>query len=132
MTIKIIIADDHLLMRQEILSLIQNESDMKVIGEAENGQLAVELAAKLSPQIVLMDISMPVLNGIEATRLILDANKQIKVIALSAHIQNHFALEILRAGASGYVVKDYAGKELIEAIRSVAGNHTYLSHGIMF
>jgi two-component system response regulator NreC len=129
-TIQILIADDHLLMRQGILALIQNQPDMKVIAEAEDGQSAVELAAELSPQVVLMDITMPILSGIEATRRILAANGSIKVIALSVHIQKHFVLEMLSAGASGYVLKDCAEKEVIKAIRSVAGNRTFLSHGI--
>ena len=130
MTIQILIADDHQLMRQGILALIQNQPDMKVIAEAEDGLSAVELAAELSPQVVLMDITMPVMSGIEATRRILAANGSIKVIALSVHVQKHFVLEMLSAGALGYVLKDCAGKELIKAIRRVSENHTYLSHDI--
>jgi len=130
-TIQILIADDHLLMRQGISALIQNQPDMKVMGVAENGQLAVELAAKLSPQVVLMDISMPILNGVEATHRILAANSSIKVIALSVHIQKHFILEMLSAGASGYLVKDRAEEEVIKAIRTVTANHTYLGQGVI-
>ena len=89
MAIKILVADDHMLIRQGIISVILDQLDMKVIGEAENGRLAVELAAKLSPQVVLMDISMPVLDGVEATRQILANNSAIKVIALSVHIEKH-------------------------------------------
>ena len=131
MTIQILIADDHLLMRQGVLSLIQSQPDLKVIAEAEDGLSAVELAAKLSPQVVLMDITMPILSGIEATRRILVTNSRIKVIALSVHVQKQFVLEMLSAGASGYVLKDCAEKELIKAIHCVSENHTYLSQGIL-
>jgi DNA-binding NarL/FixJ family response regulator len=127
MTIKIILVDDHKLMREGLRALIENEPNMAVIAEANEGRTAVQLAAKMSPDVVVMDVSMPDLNGIDATRRILAGGARTKVLALSMHVDRRFVTEMLNAGASGYLLKDCAFEELIHAIRTVAGNSTYLS-----
>lgn len=126
MTIKIILADDHKIMRNGLCSLLENEPDIEVVGEADDGRTAVEMALRLKPDIVVMDLAMPDLNGIEATRQITKADG-IKVLALSMHSDKRFVVGALQAGASGYVLKDCAFEELIRAIHIVATNQTYLS-----
>jgi DNA-binding NarL/FixJ family response regulator len=127
MDIRILLADDHRLMREGLRSLLEEQPDMSVVGEAENGKLAVQMAAKLMPDIVIMDISMPGLNGIDATCQILANSAKAKVIALSMHTERRTVLEMLNAGASGYLLKDCAFEEVIQAVRIVASNKTYLS-----
>ena len=127
MTTKILLADDHNLIREGLRTLISDEPNMSVIAEAEEGRTAVQLATKLSPDVVIMDISMPGLNGIEATRQILTKSPAPKVIALSMHMERRMILEMLNAGASGYLLKDCAFGEVIRAIETVMSNCTYLS-----
>jgi DNA-binding NarL/FixJ family response regulator len=127
MSIKILLADDHNLIREGLRALISEESNMTVVAEAEDGRAAVQLAAKLSPDVVIMDITMPGLNGIEATRQILSKSPAPKVIALSMHTERRMILEMLNAGASGYLLKDCAFGEVIRAIETVMSNCTYLS-----
>ncbi len=127
MGIKIVLADDHKLMREGLRSLIKEQPDMTVVAEAEDGRTAVQLTTKLLPDIVIMDISMPGLNGIEATRQILTSSADSKIIALSMHTERRVILEILNAGATGYLLKDCAFDEVIHAIQVVASNRTYLS-----
>lgn len=127
MSIRIMIADDHQIVRNGLRSLIEKELDMEVIAEADNGRNAVRLALELAPDVVIMDIAMPELNGIEATRQIIAARPRIKVIALSMHADKRYVMEMLKAGASGYILKDNAYEELARAIRTVLKNHTYLS-----
>lgn len=124
---KIIIADDHGIVREGLRSLIEKEPDMEVIGEAKDGKETVELARQLSPDVIIMDISMPNLNGIEATRLIMSENPKIKVIVLSIHAEKRIVKEILSAGAAGYVLKTYLFDELARALHSVTVNGYYLS-----
>jgi DNA-binding NarL/FixJ family response regulator len=130
MSIKILIADDHRIMRSGLRSLLDKEPDMEVVAEAENGRMTVQLARKLSPHVVIMDITMPDLNGIEATRQIVSETPDIKVVALSMHSDDQFVVEMLDAGASGYLLKDCALTELCLAIRAVVANQNYLSPGI--
>ncbi|HEY8665253.1 MAG TPA: response regulator transcription factor [Tepidisphaeraceae bacterium] len=127
MAIKVLIADDHQILREGLRILLKSEPDVQIIGEASNGRSAVELAAQHAPDIVVMDVSMPDLNGVEATRQIIEANPSIKVIALSAHSDHRLVSEILKAGASGYILKDAAFDELINAIRAVQTDQVYLS-----
>jgi len=127
MSIKILLADDHNLIREGLRALISEEPGMAVIAEAEDGRIAVQLTAKLSPDVVIMDISMPGLNGIEATRQILSKSPAPKVIALSMHMERRMILEMLNAGASGYLLKDCAFGEVIHAMEAVMSNCTYLS-----
>ncbi len=127
MTIKILLADDHKIIRDGLKSLIDNEPGMGVAAEARNGREAVKLAASLKPDIIIMDISMPDLNGIEATRQILSDNSLNKVIAFSMHSDKRFVVEMLRAGAMAYLLKDSAFEELVRAIKAVADGQIYLS-----
>src|SRR5512143_982195 len=112
MRTRIILADDHKIVRDGLRSLTEKEDDMEVGGEAKDGRTAVRMASELSAHLVLMDIAMPGLNGLEATRQIIDNAPQCKVIALSMHADKHFVIEMLKAGASGYLLKDSAFEEL--------------------
>jgi two-component system response regulator NreC len=125
--IRILIADDHKIMREGLLSLLEKQQNMEVIAEAENGRKAVQLALDKNPDIVIMDISMPELNGIEATRQILAELSETRVIALSMHSDKRFVVEMFQAGASGFLLKDCAYQELALAINTVAAHQTYLS-----
>ena len=127
---KILLADDHKITRQGLRSLLEKESDMEVVAEAEEGRSAVQLARKLTPDVVIMDVSMPDLNGIEAARQIIKSSKTIKVIALSMHSDSLFVTEMLKSGVGGYLLKDCAFEELAGAIRSVMAGKTYLSPSI--
>jgi DNA-binding NarL/FixJ family response regulator len=124
---KILIADDHGVVRQGLKALIEIEAGMQVVGEASDGQEVVQLAGQLSPDIILMDIAMPNLNGVEATRLILEDNPQIRIIALSVHSDKNFITEMLKAGASGYILKSCLFDEVLRAIQTVASGDYYLS-----
>jgi two-component system response regulator NreC len=130
MTIKIILADDHQIVRQGLRTLLTAEPDMKIVGEADNGRTTLRLVRELTPEVVIMDISMPDLNGIEATRQILSDHPGVKVIALSMHSDSLFVLNMLKSGASGYLLKDCALEELVKAIRTVVRQKTYLSPGV--
>lgn len=127
MGIRILLADDHKLLREGLRALIEEQRNMTVVAEAEDGRSAVRLAAKLSPDIIVMDISMPGLNGIDATRRITAESPGIKVIALSMHADRNFVVEMFKAGAAGYLLKDCAFEELIHAIRAVSSKKAYLS-----
>jgi len=126
-TIKILLADDHKIMRDGLHSLLEKQDDMEIIAEADNGRKAVQIAQEKKPDVVIMDISMPELNGIEATRQILSTQPNIKIIALSMHSDKRFVAGMLQAGASGFLLKDCASQELTNAIRTVARNKHYLS-----
>jgi DNA-binding NarL/FixJ family response regulator len=130
MGMKILLADDHRIMRQGLRALLQEQPAMSVVGEAENGRKAVQLAKELSPDVVIMDVTMPDMNGIEATAQIKAALPKIRVIALSIHTDRRFVVQMFKAGASGYLLKDCAFEELARAIRTVAGGQPYLSPGI--
>lgn len=125
--ISIMIVDDHGLIREGLKQMIELEDDMEVIGEALNGLLAIDLVRQRKPDVVLMDVSMPVLNGIEATRQILSNNPDVKVLALSAFSNKNFVCDMLKAGASGYLIKDCLISELVNAIRTVMRSESYLS-----
>jgi DNA-binding NarL/FixJ family response regulator len=124
---RIILADDHMAIREALRALIEEQADLEVVGEAENGRAAVRLAVERSPDVVLMDVSMPVMNGIEATRRITVKIPGVKVLGLSMHADEKLVREMLQVGASGYVLKDRADKELAEAIRAVTAGRMYLS-----
>lgn len=127
MTIKIVVAEDHTITRQGILSMLNQRSDMEVVGQAENGRQAVQIAAKLNPDVMIMDVMLPEMNGIEATRKITSANGKTKVIALSMHSDKRLVRRMLHSGASGYILKDCALNELVRGIQSVAQGLAYLS-----
>jgi len=127
MSIRILLADDHKITRQGLRLLLEKEPDMEVVAEAEDGRTAVRLVRKLLPDMVIMDVSMPDLNGMEAARQIVDESPDIKIIALSMHSDALFVTEMLRSGAAGYLLKDCAFEEFARAIRTVAAGKTYLS-----
>ncbi len=130
MSIRILIADDHKILRDGLKALVEKEPDITVVGEAETGKTAVSLAQKLSPNIIILDISMPDLNGIEAARKIIKANPNVKIVALSAHADQHFIREMMTAGAAAYILKGTAYEELVRAIREVMKGKKYLSPDI--
>jgi len=130
MSIKILLADDHKITREGLRSLVEKEEDMEVIAEAEEGRTAVKLVREVKPDVVIMDVSMPDLNGMEATRQIVNEFENIKIIALSMHSDGMFVSETLKSGASGYLLKDCAFEELSRAIRSVVDGKMYLSPSI--
>ncbi len=130
MAISILIADDHKIVREGLIALLSQHPQMQVVGEAENGRQAVQLAASLRPQVVIIDIGMPELNGIEATRQIVAEVPGAKVIALSMHSDKRFVKGMLKAGAAGYLLKYCASEELVSAIQMVMANRVYLSHDI--
>lgn len=127
MTIRVLLAEDHKLVRECLRAALETEGDIEVVAEADNGRMAVKLTADKQPNIVVMDVVMPDMNGIEATRQILAEAPGVKVLALSMHSDRRFVAGMLSAGASGYVLKDCAFEELAQAIRMVAANKTYLS-----
>jgi two-component system, NarL family, response regulator NreC len=127
MSIKIILADDHKIIREGLNALLEKNPGMEVVAEAQDGLTTVRLAKKLLPDIVIMDIGMPDMNGIDATRQIVSETKGIRIIALSMHSDRRFVLQMLKAGASGYLLKDSAFEELELAIQTVMSNQPYLS-----
>ena len=130
MIVRILIADDHKIIVDGLRSLLEKDSALKVIGQASDGLSTVRLAAALSPDLVIMDISMPGLNGIDATRRILEANPRVKIIALSMHKDGRYIAEALKSGAMGYLLKESAFDELTAAIRTVMKGRCYLSASI--
>lgn len=125
--IKIILADDHQMMREGLHRMLAEEADFDVVAEAPNGRDAVKLASELQPNVVVMDVTMPDLNGVEATRQLKALHPAVRVIGLSMHADREFVTEMLGVGASGYLLKDCAFHELVAAIRAVAAQETYLS-----
>jgi DNA-binding NarL/FixJ family response regulator len=128
--IQVLLADDHTIVRRGVRMLIDSQSDMEVAGEAGNGREAIEEARRLQPDIVVMDVSMPELNGIEGTRQICDELQNTRVIALSMHKDSVYVREILRAGARGYLLKDSDDEDLLKAIRLVSRGEAFLSPSI--
>lgn len=127
MSIRIIIADDHRLVREGLRSLLEKQPDMEVIAEAEDGRTMLKLAQEMLPNIAIMDVAMPDLNGIEATHQIRDIAPGIKVLALSMYSDRRLVAGMLSAGASGYLLKDCAFEELVQAVRTVVAGQIYLS-----
>ena len=126
MTIRIMLADDHKMIRDGLRALIEKQKNMEVVGEAADGKAAVALARKVSPDIVVIDIGMPELNGIEATRQITALPGKPKIIGLSMHSDRRYVSQMLKSGASGYLLKDSAFEELIKAISVVTKGQVYL------
>ncbi|MCX5701621.1 MAG: response regulator transcription factor [Candidatus Omnitrophica bacterium] len=127
MPIKIILADDHNMVRQAISALLEQDTVIEVVGEAADGQATLELVRNSRPDVVIMDIAMPDLNGIETTRRIIKEFPDVKVIALSVHSEKKFVFQMFKAGASGYLLKDCIFEELLSAIQVVIKNQIYIS-----
>jgi len=130
MSTRILLAEDHAIVREGLRSLLEKQTDMEIIGETEDGRKAVELVRELMPDIVIMDISMPNLNGIDATRRITSEFPDVKVIALSIHANRRFVTDMLSAGAVGYILKECMFDELVRAIKTVVTNGSYLGSKI--
>jgi len=128
--IRILLADDHAVVRQGFRLILSGQADMEIVGEAGDGNQAVEQAEKLKPDVVVMDVAMPNLNGIEATRRLAEAAPHTRVLALSMHKDSVYVREILRAGAKGYLLKDSIDRDLLDAVRAVAKGEAYLSPAI--
>ncbi len=128
--IRIVLADDHSVVRQGFRRILEAQPDMEIVGEASNGREALEEVANLTPDVVVMDVAMPELNGIEATRRIKEATPRTRVLALSMHKDSVYVREILRAGARGYLLKDAVDEDLIAAVRAVSRGEGYLSPGV--
>jgi two-component system response regulator NreC len=128
--IRLLLAEDHTLVRKGLRALLADEADIEIVAEANDGREAVRLAEELQPDLVLMDFSMPGLNGLEATRLIKHRIPAVKVLVLTRHASEEYVFQILRAGASGYVVKSAAPGELVSAIRAVYRGDSFLSPAI--
>lgn len=124
---KILLADDHRVLRRGLRRILEEQPDLHVVGEAENGREAVELAGTLEVDVVVMDIGMPQLNGMEATRQIVQKHSNVNVLILSMHSDENYLVQVLRAGARGYLLKDSAEDELIDAVRAVGAGTPYFS-----
>jgi DNA-binding NarL/FixJ family response regulator len=130
MPIRILIADDHEVVRDGVRALLEKQTDMAVIGEAADGRAAAQIAADLLPDVIVMDVGMPNLNGIDATRRILAAHPQIGVVMLSMHQDESYVLRSLKAGAKGYLLKESLRSDILEAIRAVAQGRSFLTRKI--
>ena len=129
MGITVLLVDDHEIFRDGLRSMLAKQTDIEVVGEAENGREALEAVSSLQPTVVVMDISMPDYNGVDATREIVANHPHIRVVALSMHSESRYISEMLAAGASGYLLKDCAFDELATAIRTVFAGRTFVSRG---
>lgn len=129
-TTRVLIADDHTIVRQGLRKLLENEDGIEVAGEAADGRDAVAKAVELSPQVVLMDLSMPGLNGLEAIRQIVKRAPKSRILVLSMHKNDAYVLQALRSGAAGYLLKDSAAEEIVSALRAVGRGESYLSPAI--
>ena len=130
MPIRIVLADDHAIVRHGISRAIQQHEDIEVVGQTSDGLSTIDMVRELQPDVVLMDIAMPDINGIEATRQIVRDHPDVKIIALSMHSAKKFITEMLKAGASGYLLKDCEFEELVNAVREVISGKTYISPAI--
>ncbi|MDI3317636.1 MAG: response regulator transcription factor [Bacillota bacterium] len=125
--IRVLLVDDHTILREGIRSLLEEQEDIEVVGEAGDGVQAVELADRLLPDVVLMDIGLPRMNGVDATQAILRRHPEVRVLVLTMHDNEEYVRTIMQAGASGYVLKRSAARELVSAIRAVHEGHTVLN-----
>ena len=127
---RVVIAEDHTILREGLRALLSAESDLEVVGEAEDGRQAIRRVEELGPDLILTDLSMPKMNGVEAIREIKKHAPETKVLALTVHKAEEFILEVLQAGADGYILKDASSEELMMAIKSVLGGKRYLSPSV--
>jgi len=128
--IRILIADDHTIVRQGLARLLEDQVDLKVVGEAVNGRIAVEMALDLKPDIIIMDITMPQMSGIEAAKRIRKRLPKAKILILSMYSHEHFIHELLETGISGYLLKDSSGHDIVNAIHAAMKDETFLSPSI--
>jgi DNA-binding NarL/FixJ family response regulator len=128
--VRIVIVDDHLILLQGVRKLLEGEGDCEVVGQATDGREGVELVARLKPDIAVLDITMPGLNGLDATRAIAKKSPQTKAILLTMHKENPYVVEALAAGVRGYVIKSQTAGDLLRAVKEVCANRVYLSPGI--
>ncbi|MHC4559687.1 MAG: response regulator [Planctomycetota bacterium] len=131
MAIRVLLVDDHKILRNGLCSLLQQQGDMEVVGETDNGAAAVRLAREFKPDVIIMDVNILGMDGIDATRHIMQELADSKIIALSMHSKKVFVTEMLKAGASGYMLKEQAFDELVQAIRTVLAGETYLSSKVV-
>ncbi|MGD8941377.1 MAG: response regulator transcription factor [Gammaproteobacteria bacterium] len=125
--IKVLLVDDHAVVRDGIRARLERSADFQVVGEAVNGREAIQKVEELEPDVVLMDISMPVMNGMDAARYLRESHPEIKVIILTMHEHKEYIQGVIRCGAQGYIVKDVTAQEMISAIKTVMGGETYYS-----
>ncbi len=128
--IKVLIVDDHQVVREGLSAVLRTKEDVQVVGEVRNGQEAVEKARELKPDVILMDISMPVMDGVEATRIIKNENPEIGVVVLTMHEEEEFIFELVKAGATGYLLKDSDSSQILKAIRSIYGGESLIHPSI--
>jgi DNA-binding NarL/FixJ family response regulator len=128
--LRVLLAEDHETIRDGLKLLVNSQPDMEIVGEAENGRVAVQLAQELLPDVVVMDVSMPELNGLQATKKLKQQSPQVKVLTLTRHTDTGYLQQLLEAGASGYVLKQSKSAELLRAIRAVVNGQTYLDPAI--
>ena len=128
--IRILLADDHTIVRQGMARLLEEQPDLKVVGEAVNGQAVVDKALELAPDIIIMDIAMPLLNGIEAAKRVRKSLPNCKILILSMYSHEHYIHQLLETGVSGYLLKDSSGQDIIKAIRAAMKNETIMSPSI--
>ncbi len=129
-TINILVVDDHTIVRQGLARLLEEQADIKVVGQATNGRKAIDLAKELNPDVVIMDIAMPRMNGLEAAKRIRKHLPKTKIVILSMYSHQHYVHELLQSGVSGYLLKDSSGRDIIRAIRAAMKDETYLSPSI--
>ena len=124
--IRVLIADDHTMVRQGIKIMLQAQQDMDVVGEAANGREAVQKAEETDPDVVILDLSMPIMNGLEAAKAIAKMNPRIGILVLTMHLNEEYAFQVLSSGAKGYMIKESSAEEMIKAVRSVYRHEEYL------
>jgi len=125
--IRVLLADDHALFREGLRSLLEDQDDIKIVGEAEDGLEATKIVSELKPDVVLMDINMPVVDGVEATRVIIEDNQSVGIVILTMYPQDEYVFQALKAGAKAYLLKDTRSKKLLEVIRKVSQGHAVIS-----
>ena len=130
MPIKIMIADDHTIVRQGLARLLEDQPDLEIVGQATNGRIAIEKAQELKPDVIIMDIAMPLMNGIEAAKRIKKDLPNTKILILSMYSHEHYIHELLETGISGYLLKDSSGRDIINAIHAAMKDETFLSPSI--
>ena len=128
--IRILLADDHTIVRQGLARLLEEQPDLRVVGEANNGQVVIDMALELIPDIIIMDIAMPLLNGIEAAKRVRKSLPDCKILILSMYSHEHYIHQLLETGISGYLLKDSSGQDIIKAIKAAMKNETFLSPSI--